>query len=268
MQVRSKAIFRLTIFRLTVFSLCVSLAACVTSPQKVRTTAPNSTAEIYDPLQGFNRGMTKINDKADRYLIKPVASAYEFILPKFLRTGLNNISKNLSEPLIFANEVLQLDPEDASNSLGRFMLNSTFGLGGFFDLAEKEGLPYQRETFDQTLATYGVPAGPYIVLPLLGPTNARGIVGRVGERVAHPVQLSNFDGDGAVLAGQAVVKGLDTRIKAQPFLDNVNQSADPYINLRGLYTQNQLSNIHEDSDPFDNPANSDVVRDDGFADFE
>jgi len=244
------------------------LAACSTTPKSVRHTAPNTSAEIYDPLEGLNREVTKFNDGADRYLIKPMTSIYQLVLPKFARKGIHNFSKNLGEPIIFVNEVLQLDFKDASNSLGRFMLNSTVGIGGLVDVAEKQGVPQQNENFGQTLATYGVPPGPYVVLPLLGPSNARDIVGRVGEGFANPVQRVDFPGDQSVQIGRRVSTGLEARVRAEPFLENVQNAADPYVNLRGLYNQNQLSNIHEDADPFDSFDEFDEDEDDGFADFD
>ena len=268
----------------TIMSLCglsVALASCkTTTPHKVRTSPPDINADIYDPFETVNRQVFKFNDMVDRFLIQPVTKVYTTLTPKPLRQGLNNASGNLGEPIIFANEILQLDFEDASDSLGRFMINSTVGLGGLIDVAEKSGKSQQREDFGQTLATYDVPSGPYIVLPLLGPSNARDIVGRVGDGLADPLSWLDFDGRQAVQIGQRVSDGLNARERAEPFLENIRNSADSYISLRGVYTQNRLTNIHEDSDAFDSfadiddpdgiPATDDGADDfdDGFADFE
>ena len=254
--------------KLIILTGLLFLTACSTTPHSVRHTAPNTTAEVYDPLEGLNREVTKFNNGADRYLIKPMTSIYQLVLPKFARKGIHNFSKNLGEPIVFVNEVLQLDFDDASDSLGRFMLNSTVGIGGLVDIAEKQGVPQQNESFGQTLATYGVPEGPYIVLPLLGPSNARDIVGRVGEGFANPVRRLDFDGDQSVQIGRRVSTGLEARVRAEPFLENINNAADPYVNLRSLYNQNQLSNIHEDADPFDSDDGFDEDEDDGFANFD
>jgi len=257
------------LIKLAILAGLLSLSACSTTPHSVRHTAPNTSADVYDPLEGLNRGVTKFNTGADKVLIKPMTSIYQLVFPKFMRKGIHNFSKNLGEPIIFVNEVLQLDMDDASKSLGRFMLNSTVGIGGLVDVAEKQGVPQQNESFGQTLATYGVPPGPYIVLPLLGPSNARDVVGRVGEGFANPVQRIDFNGDQAVQIGRRVSTGLESRVRAEPFLENINNAADPYVNLRSLYNQNQLSNIHEDADPFDSSFDEfDEDEDDGFADFE
>jgi len=257
------------LIKLAVLAGMLFLTGCSTTPQSIRHTAPNTTADIYDPLEGLNRGVTKFNTGADKVLIKPMTSIYQLILPKFMRKGIHNVAKNLGEPIVFVNEILQLDIEDATDSLGRFMLNSTVGIGGFIDVAEKQGVPQQKETFGQTLATYGVPPGPYIVLPLLGPSNARDVVGRVGEGFTNPVQRLDFNGDESVQFGRRISAGLEARVRAEPFLENVNNAADPYVNLRGLYNQNLLANIHEDADPFDSSFDEfDDDVDDGFADFD
>lgn len=247
--------------------------ACSTTPQAVRTSPADASGEVYDPFEGFNRNIYKFNEAADKYLINPLATVYKFILPKPIRQGINNASRNLGEPIIFVNEVLQLDGTDASESVGRFLVNSTVGLGGFINVTEKDGFSQTREDFGQTLATYNIPSGPYIVLPLLGPSNARDIVGRVGDGVINPLTWADFQGDQSIQIGRRVSNGLDSRVRAEPFLENIRGAADPYVNLRGVYTQNRLSNIHEDADVFDGFADFDEggdgeAIDDGFADFE
>lgn len=267
----------------TLISLCglsMALTSCQTTPHKVRTSQPNINADIYDPFETVNRKFYKFNELADRLFIKPVTKVYTTLIPKPLRKGLNNASRNLGEPVIFANEMLQLDFKDASDSVGRFMVNSTVGLGGLIDVAEKSGRSQKREDFGQTLATYKVPSGPYLVLPLLGPSNARDVVGRVGDGLSNPLSWLDFDGRQTVQIGRQISTGLNARERAEPFLENIRNSADSYISLRGLYTQNRLTNIHEDSDAFDgfadidepdgSSATDDAVDDfdDGFADFE
>ena len=259
---------RLRYFSLILVSTAnIFAAGCISVPHSVRTSPPNSSADIYDPLEGLNRQVSKFNNAADRYVISPLATGYNAVLPRPIRKGINNASNNLGEPVIFANEVLQLDLADALDSLGRFMLNSTLGLGGFIDVASQQGLTQPKEDLGQTLATYKVPSGPYIVLPLLGPSNARDVVGRIGDGLTNPLKFADFKGDSALQIGRRVSKGLESRVNAEPFLENIRGSADPYINLRGVYTQNRLANIHEDADAFDSPDGFDE-GDDGFADFD
>lgn len=246
------------------------VSGCINTPHKVRTSAPNTSADIYDPFEGFNRHVTTFNNGADKYVIHPLATVYKTVLPKPIRKGVNNASKNIGEPVVFVNEVLQLDFDDAMDSLGRFLLNSSFGLGGFIDVASKQGLEQPNEDFGQTLATYKVPPGPYLVLPLLGPSTARDAVGRIGDGLTTPLKWVDFSGDSAIQIGRRVSTGLDSRVRAEPFLENIRGSADPYINLRGVYTQNRLNNIHEDADDFETSSGFDEFDDidDGFADID
>lgn len=251
--------------------LGVSLSGCASTPHTVRTSAPNISQDVYDPLEDVNRNINKFNEGVDKYLVGPLASLYKTILPKPVRMGVSNVARNLEEPVTFANDVLQLDFEDASETVGRFMLNSTVGIGGLVDVAGQARPTPPPEDFGQTLATYNIPQGPYLVLPFLGPSNARDLVGRVGGTVLSPFTWSQFAGEGELRAGTGATSLLDVRINAEPFLENIRSSADPYVNLRGLYTQRRLSNIHEDADPFDTPSDFDDDFDDiddGFADFD
>ena len=254
--------------------LCVaapSLSGCVSTPQTVRTSAPNISQDVYDPLENVNRNIYKFNEGVDKYLIGPVAAVHKAVLPLPLRKGISNASRNLGEPVTFANEVLQLDFEDASETVGRFMLNSTVGVGGLIDVAGQARPTPPPEDFGQTLATYNVPQGPYLVIPILGPSNMRDVTGRIANTALNPFTWSQFEGEQALRLGTTVTSGLERRNTAEPFLENIRGSADPYINLRGLYTQDRLSKIHEDSDPFDTLPDfdeDDEEADDGFADFE
>lgn len=224
-------------------------------PIATRTSPPNIDQNVYDPLEGFNRGVYAFNDGVDKAVIGPVARGYQAAVPRFARKRVSNFTSNLGEPINFLNEILQLDLDDAGVTLTRFFVNSTIGLGGLFDVASKDPeLQYKGEDFGQTLGTYNVPAGPYIVLPLLGPSNFRDVVGRVGDILANPVRQVDFDGETAVIVGTNAASFLDLRARQDGRLENIRKSADPYVNLRTLYNQNRESNIHEDSDPFDDLA--------------
>lgn len=227
--------------------------ACATFvPISTRTSPPNVDQEVYDPFEGLNRGVSAFNQGVDKVFIGPVARGYKAVVPRFVRKRIRNVSRNLSEPVNFGNEILQLDLDDAGVALSRFFVNSTVGLGGLFDVASKQPeLQYQSEDFGQTLATYNIPAGPYVVLPLLGPSNLRDFVGRAGDVMANPVRRVNFDGETETLVGINAASFLDVRAQQDGRLKTISESADPYVNLRTLYNQNRESNIHEDSDPFD-----------------
>lgn len=148
----------------------------------------NAQPSAGDPLETFNRGSFAFNLALDRYLLRPVAKTYRFVTPSFVRTGVTNALANLSTPVTVANDLLQGEPERATESVGRFMFNTIFGLGGFVDVGGMLGMPERhREDFGQTLAVYGVGSGPYIMMPLLGPSNPRDLVGTVVDFAFDPL---------------------------------------------------------------------------------
>jgi phospholipid-binding lipoprotein MlaA len=132
---------------------------------------------VSDPLEGANRRVYKFNAQLDQYVLIPVVDAYKFVVPSFLRRRVASFFLNLGEISIFTNSVLQASPDKATPTLGRFMINSTIGLFGLFDVATELGVPRQIADFGQTLAVWGTDTGPYLVLPALGPSNMRDAVG-------------------------------------------------------------------------------------------
>ncbi|MEK7787875.1 MAG: VacJ family lipoprotein, partial [Chloroflexota bacterium] len=171
-------------FRQWLFSgLCLlALSACGTVPNRpaedgapsngnAQTGAANGEQDSSrDPLEGFNRAMYTFNDKFDRYLLKPVAKGYRAITPKPVSKSISNFFRNLHDPGIMLNNLLQGKPGQAASDLGRFLVNSTVGIAGLFDVATKWGLQKHNEDFGQTLAVWGVGDGPYLVLPFFGPS--------------------------------------------------------------------------------------------------
>lgn len=139
------------------------LAGCASGPN----------ADPADPLEPYNRGMTRFNDKLDDAVLKPVASAYRDITPKPVRSGVNNFFGNLGDAWSFVNSMLQLRVRDAFDSLVRVNVNTVFGLGGVLDVASEMGIERHKQDFGLTLARWGVPSGPYLVLPVLGPSTVR-----------------------------------------------------------------------------------------------
>jgi phospholipid-binding lipoprotein MlaA len=139
--------------------------------------------DVYDPWEGFNRGVYNFNAQFDRYVFLPVVNAYEFVLPVFVQDRVSNFFSNLGEITSTANGLLQGRPEVAGRAVIRFVVNSTFGLLGTFDPATELGLFQQREDFGQTLGRYGVGPGPFLVLPILGPSNVRDTTGLVFDKV-------------------------------------------------------------------------------------
>lgn len=139
-----------------------------------------------DPYEGFNRSVSTFNSATDKYFLKPVAQGYQAVLPKPVPTLISNFFSNLNDPWIAINQLLQGKANLAVSDLGRFLVNSTLGIAGLFDVGDDLGLPKHQEDFGQTLAVWGVEQGPYIVLPFLGPSSGRGLAGQV---------VGNFGGD-------------------------------------------------------------------------
>ena len=173
----------------SVRSRCRSIAAILALFIVLGSTLPASAQpEAGDPLETFNRGSFEFNLFFDRVLLKPAAKAYRFVTPGFVRTGVSNFIFNLKTPVTVANDLLQGEPERATESLGRFMFNTILGFGGFVDIGGMLGMPERHtEDFGQTLAVYGVGPGPYLMLPFLGPSNPRDLAGLVVDFAFDPL---------------------------------------------------------------------------------
>jgi phospholipid-binding lipoprotein MlaA len=141
---------------------------------------------VYDPLEKINRGIFAFNDACDRWVLEPVATGWDTVMPDPFQRGISNFFGNLSVPRRILNDLLQAKPGKAGSDLGRFAINTTFGLIGFFDPAGEHGFPPADEDFGQTLGVWGIPPGPYLVLPFFGPSDPRDTVGLVGDTVTTP----------------------------------------------------------------------------------
>lgn len=207
--------------------------------------------EPYDPIEPFNRAMYKVNDIGDRYLLRPVAVGYERGLPPQMRTGVQNFFSNIKYPITIVNDFLQGKFRDGGRDTGRFVLNTTVGLFGFFDPATRVGLTEHDEDFGQTLGTWGVGEGPYIVLPLFGPRTLRHLGGDVADSPLTPlINLTNDDVDGAwALWG---VYQVDKRSRLLDVDQQVFEAYDPYLFVRDAYLQNQRYRMHDGNVPEDN----------------
>jgi len=202
-----------------------------------------------DPLEPFNRAVFTINDAADTVVVRPVSVAYRDIVPRPIKDGVRNVLRNLRTPLILANEALQGDWEGVDVAATRFFVNSTIGLGGWIDIAgEHLDKPFQAEDFGQTLAVWGVDSGPYLVLPLLGPSTVRDTGGLAVEMASDPFNnlwneglLDDTDGAGLARVGLTVV---DARSRNIETLDELRRSSvDYYAAVRSLYLQNRRNEI-------------------------
>jgi phospholipid-binding lipoprotein MlaA len=226
--------------------MTLSVAGCATVP-----TDPAERAafeETNDPLEPTNRAIFAFNQGADRYVIRPAAQGYRDFVPEPGRRAIGNVLDNLRQPVVFANSVLQADFDRAFVTLARFLLNSTMGVGGIFDVASDQGYTRQQADFGQTLFAWGVPDGPYLVLPLLGPSNPRDAVGYGVDVAMDPwgywADTVAFD------ASRFVVGGVDRREQVLEELDTLERtSIDFYATIRSLYRQQRLDTLYNGRPP-------------------
>ena len=226
------------------------------SVNKTSKSITNEAPLAQDPWENFNRGTFAFNKVFDKYLLAPLAKGYRIILPGEVRTGIRNFFSNLKEPWTSINAALQGDLKNSGLSIVRFGLNTTIGLLGIFDVASSLGLEKQKEDFGQTLAVYGVGSGPYLVLPLLGPSTVRDAIGKVTGIIADPVTIAlNKDGKDEWLWIGTAIKGIDFREQNLEKIDNLEAtSVDFYATIRSLYLERRNRMIRNQStnqqDPF------------------
>lgn len=222
------------------------LAGCATRPPASDPDAVAEYRQNNDPAEPTNRRLYAVHEVIDQYALRPVAVGYRAVVPQPVRSGIRNVLGNLRTPVILANDMLQGEPRRAGDTLGRFVINSTIGLGGIFDVAESWfGVRGHSEDYGQTLARWGVGDGPFLFIPVLGPSNPRDLVGFGLGIVSDP--LSWF-GQGAVVDalvyGRAGVTVVDTRESLINTIDDVNRtSLDPYSTLRSAYRQRRAAEI-------------------------
>lgn len=200
-----------------------------------------------DPLEGVNRGIYKFNDVADRYAIKPVAKAYKAVAPSPVRTGISNFFSNLGTLTTIVNDLLQLKFAHAFTDAGRFVINTTFGLAGFIDVASMDKIEKHQEDFGQTLGYWGVGSGPYLVLPIIGPSTVRDASGLFIDTVTSD-PITYLHNTGQIRAHNQVraVQFLDKRTQLLDATDLVdNASIDPYAFMRDAFLQRRASMIQD-----------------------
>lgn len=224
------------------------LGACATRPPASDAEALQEYRQTNDPLEPTNRFFYKFNDTLDRYTFKPVAQGYVAVVPAPVRTGLHNVLANLSSPVLFGNDVLQANPRRAGDTLSRFLINSTVGVLGTFDVAKGWGIPGHDTSFNVTLGVWGVPDGPFLYLPILGPSSPRGVAGFAGDVALDPFTYVPHGYGLLTLNWARYGLGLvDARAALLGDLDKVQASAlDPYATIRSLYRQHTASQIEED----------------------
>lgn len=219
-----------------------ALAACATPPTGDKELLAEFE-QINDPLEPTNRVIFQFNQGVDTIVLRPAAEAYRTVVPEFGRDRVGDFLDNLYAPLTFVHDVLQGDLGRAGTTLGRFVMNTTFGVFGIMDVAGPAGLAYHYEDAGQTLGVWGAPEGAYLMLPVLGPSNPRDLTGRVADWVVDPFQLATRDADWARW-GRTGGSALDQREKALDVLDDLEKtSLDYYAAVRSLYRQRRDTEI-------------------------
>lgn len=199
--------------------------------------------DVYDPWEGMNRGIYRFNAGFDRYVFLPVVGAYGTIMPDFAEDGVSNFFNNLTDISHLINSALQLKPKATADSAGRLLINTTIGIVGLFDVATKWGIYKHEEDFGQTLGHYGVGDGPYIVLPLLGPSNLRDTTGTITDAlVMAEIDPLNLDDHGDRELAFWVLNGIDTRYRNE-FRYYDSGSPFEYELIRMLYTKKRELDI-------------------------
>lgn len=231
------AIQKYTLHFAVLLGLAITTSGCATSGK----TDPR------DPWEGWNRGVQSFNDKLDDYVMKPVAKGYQWITPSFVDRGVTNFFSNVDDINVVLNDLLQAKFSQGGIDTGRLLLNTTLGVGGFVDVASMMEIPKHNEDMDQTLGAWGIPSGPYLVVPFIGPSTPRGIVGVAGDTASNPI---NWITPAAIPYGAGTLKTIDMRadlLSATKIADEA--SVDRYEFIRNAYFQQRNYQIHDGNPP-------------------
>jgi phospholipid-binding lipoprotein MlaA len=232
-------------------ALCAPAAHAQNGPAPAAPTAQSE--HRIDPWQKMNRFFFKIHSGLDKVLIRPAAMVYRALTPGPIGQAAHNFMTNISEPAILANDLLQLRFKRAGESSVRLVANTLAGVGGLVDVAGKAGVPFHDNGFAITMGRYGIGPGPYLFVPLMGPSSVRDAIGTFADFSLDPIKLANYPHRLEVSAGLTVIQGLDLRSRSDDDLKALLADAtDPYATLRSAYLQNQQSQI-DDRDE-DKPA--------------
>lgn len=206
---------------------CLTLFGCASLP-------PNSKRDPRDPWERMNRTTFRVNTALDHAIARPVARGYQKVTPRLVRTGVSNFLDNLFYPVTMGNDLLQLKFKPFAQATGRFLLNTTVGVGGLFDPATQVGLPKNEEDLGQTFGYWGAKPGPYFVIPILGPSDVRDGIGRIGDAWMSPLAYVN---NNYIRYSIVAVELVDTRYRLLPQDKLLDEAYDPYTLLKNAYLQ-------------------------------
>ncbi|MFC3027187.1 MULTISPECIES: MlaA family lipoprotein [Roseomonadaceae] len=238
-------------------ALLVGLGACATRPDPTDTEAVAEFRANNDPLEPMNRAAYFVHDGIDTLVLRPAAEIYRVFLPPEVRTAIRNVLANLRTPVILVNDLLQGETQRAATTTGRFLVNTTVGIGGIFDRATDFGLLGHTEDFGQTLAVWGAPEGPYLFIPVLGPSSPRDVAGFAGDVAMNPLTYVGGETVDAITITRTGATALDTREGLIEPIDQVRAtSLDPYATIRSAYRQRRVVEIR--NEPTGAAATSDL----------
>lgn len=223
----------------------VALTGCATPPPADDADAMAEFKEADDPIEPTNRVFYVVNDGLDTYLLRPAAKAYRYAVPQPVRNGVHNVLSNLGSPVLITADMLQGKPRRTGDAVMRFLINSTIGLVGIFDVANELGYPTHDNDSGITLASWGLPEGPFLFLPILGPTNPRDATGFGADLAIDPF---TWVGTGVVVStlgwSKTGANAVDSRERVLDPVDQIKKTAlDPYATFRSLYRQHRQSEI-------------------------
>ncbi|RUM77388.1 MAG: VacJ family lipoprotein [Candidatus Thioglobus sp.] len=212
--------------------------------------------EDVDPFEDINRTVYGFNETVDDNLLEPLSRAYKDHVPEVAQDRVSDFFGNLRDVSTLANQILQFKPVESVETLGRILVNSTIGLGGLFDVASDMGLTTDDEDFGQTMGVWGVEQGPYVVLPLLGPSTVRDGVGLFVDTTSDANMIDKTEGIGFI--SSSAINIIDKRVELLPVTDMLDLSDDPYTMMRSSYLQKRKFDVFDGSLP---------VEEDEFDDF-
>ena len=221
------------VLQLTLLGGCASQQVTLTDPER-------------DPWEAYNRKIHSFNMGLDRAILRPVAKGYDIIMPDAPQRGVRNFFKNLAYPVTFINLILQGKFEDSLTATGRFLMNSSVGVLGFFDVATKVDIPKFDEDFGQTLAVWGWKDSRYLVMPLFGPYTARDFIGRGFYGYFHPISYAVREYNNYI---PLVVDLITLRAELLPFQAELDAASDPYVLVRDVWLQNREFKIYDGAPP-------------------
>ena len=228
--------------------LCIAATTLLSACAGNIPAAPRDQRADYDPWEPLNRRVSNFNDGFDKVTFKPLAKGYEKVMPGFVKKGVNNFSRNLLGPLFIINNFLQGKPGRGGKEFGRFVINSIIGLGGLIDVATHSGIESSPETFGQTFAVWGIPDGPYVVVPVLGPRTLSGVFAIPLDFAGDPTFYLDDSTEKWALYG---IRAIDFRMQLFTAEALMKDSYDRYLTIRESYLQNRQFRIYDGDPPED-----------------